>query len=118
MNKVYLLSVDEVKKYEKTDYFQLHPSITEAAVESDITSWYATYKANGATDYIWATRTMSENYPQQIYVVNSAVGKETFVEKNAAAAGHGIRPVLSISLDGLKLDGEGSSSNPYQIIFE
>lgn len=117
-NLVYILSIDEIKKYMNTDYFVLHPQITQSAINSDTTSWYNAYKGAGAADYIWATRTADKDFANSIYIVNSSVGKDTFVIKYAAASGFGIRPVIAISLKNCELKGDGTEKEPYSIMFE
>lgn len=114
---VYLLSVDEVNKYSELDFFKLHPQITAEAAANDETSWYNTYKDSGASDYIWATRSANEENGFEIYMVNSEIQSDTFSCKYAAGSGFGIRPVITVSLTGCTLSGDGSTASPYTFTF-
>ena len=117
---VSLLSVDEVMKYSEASEFILHPSVTKSAINSDATSWYATYSAYGYTDYIWATKTPYEGTAHQILAVDCAEAHELFTSLNAASSGLGIRPVICIrpeAIDGIEISGSGSKADPYRITY-
>lgn len=109
-DKVFLLSVDEINRYKDAVGFPLYTKPTQSAIDSDETSWYNTYVNSGAEDYIWATRTAVENTAHQIYAVNISLVDDFFTPQNAAAAGLGIRPAITISLDNCTVSGDGNDT--------
>lgn len=110
---VFLLTKDQVRTYALNGALNPSTTPTDAAIAADETNWYMSYKDSGATDYIWATATAVEGSACEIYHVNISLAEETFGTKNAAAAGHGIRPAICISPEVGSWAGDGSRQNPY-----
>ena len=111
---VFLLTKEQAEAYAADGSLRLETTPTEEAIAADETSWYRTYKAAGATDYIWATATAAEESACEIYYVDISLAKEKFGKKYAAAAGFGVRPAIRIFPENVSLEGDGSRQNPYR----
>lgn len=113
---VFLLTKEQVEKYEKEGVLNPSTTPTDAAIAADETNWYNSYKDSGLTDYIWATASAAEGSACDIYYVNVSAADEPFGVMPAAAAGYGIRPAIRIMTDEVSWEGDGSRQNPYRMV--
>ena len=114
-NGVFLLTMEQVREYALTGVLNPSATPTEEAIAADETSWYQGYKDSGATDYIWATASASEERTCDIYYVNISLAGDTFATKYAAASGFGVRPAICIATEEGHWEGDGSRQNPYRM---
>ena len=115
-NGVFLLTKEQVENYVGEGVLNPSTTPTEAAIAADETTWYRGYKESGATDYIWATASASEERVCDIYYVNISLAEDAFATKYAAASGFGVRPAICISPAEESWDGDGSRQNPYRMV--
>lgn len=114
-NGVFLLTKEQVETYAGAGVLNPSTTPTEEAIAADESSWYLGYKESGATDYIWATATASEERVCDIYYVNISLAEDAFATKYAAASGFGIRPAIRIFPAEENWAGDGSRQNPYRM---
>lgn len=112
---VFLLTKEQVRKYALAGVLNPSTTPTEAAIAADETTWYRGYKDSGATDYIWATASATEERACDIYYVNISLAEDTFATKYAAASGFGVRPAICIFTEAGSWEGDGSRQNPYRM---
>ncbi len=112
---VFLLTTEQAVKYAGEGTLRLETTPTEAAIAADETSWYKSYKASGATNYIWATSTAVDGSACKIYHVNTTLSEEVFGTLSAASAGFGVRPAIRIFPEGVAFTGDGSRQAPYRL---
>ncbi len=115
-DKVYLLSVDEVKKYLYNNNLLIFASPTQSAIDSDRSSFYKVALSYNTTYCNWALRTPDGTDSTSVLAVGfGASSKQDIITYYASASGFGIRPAVTISLEKLTVDGEGTADNPYTI---
>ncbi|NLO38245.1 MAG: toll/interleukin-1 receptor domain-containing protein [Ruminiclostridium sp.] len=114
-DRVFLLSVEEVKKYGSKETFQPFTKPTASAAASDKSIWLKSFISNGDTNYMWATRTPEATSSELLVAVLTGTGSSDITNYYAAASGFGIRPAVVIKPADFYLLGEGSSTNPYAI---
>lgn len=115
-DKVYLLSVDEVKKYLYNNNLLIFASPTQSAIDSDRSSFYKVALSYNTTYCNWALRTPDGADSTSVLAVGfGASSKQDIITYYASASGFGIRPAVTISLEQLTVDGEGTADNPYTI---
>lgn len=115
-DKVYLLSVDEVKKYLYDNNLLIFATPTQSAIDSDHSSFYKAALAYDTTYCNWALRTPDGKDSTSVMAVGFGINsKQDIITYYASASGFGIRPAVTISLEQLTVDGEGTADNPYTL---
>lgn len=115
---VYLLTIEEVDKYDRMGTLAVETDLTEAAVEANQSSWYQKYKESGAKGYIWATSTAATGSACEIYHVNTTLSEKVFNSLYAAASRFGVRPAIHIFPREEYWEGDGSSADPYRLVLK
>lgn len=118
LDKVFLLSIEQVKEYAEKGIFQPFTKPTASAAASDRSPWLKLFISNGYTNYIWATRTPVSTTSERLITVFTGDASYEFTNYYAAASGFGIRPAIVIKPSDYILKGEGSSANPYLLVSE
>ncbi|HYH04281.1 MAG TPA: DUF6273 domain-containing protein, partial [Bacillota bacterium] len=117
LDKVFLLSLAEVKKYLYDRKFSIFALPTPAALRSDKSTWTKAYRAAGINNYLWVLRTPDGTTSHLVCIVGTGKNEHYAIDaKYAAAAGLGIRPAMSVKLKGIKLTGNGSETEPYRLM--
>jgi len=114
-DKVFLLSIEEVKELSSKETFQPFTTPTASAAASDKSIWLKSFISNGDSNYIWATRTPLSITSDRLSAVLTGNRSTDFADYPAGASGFGIRPAIVIKPADFSLLGEGSSTNPYVI---
>ncbi len=114
-DRVFLLSIEEVKDFGSKDTFQPFTKPTASAAASDKSPWLKVFINNGESNYMWATRTPVSTSSELLVTVFTGNGSFDFTNYYAAASGFGIRPAIVIKPVNYTLQGEGSSTIPYII---
>lgn len=112
-DRVYLLSIEEVKEYADKGIFQPFTKPTASAAASDKSSWLKFFNANGHSNYIWCTRTPVSTASELVIVIYTGKASFEFKSYYAAASGFGLRPAIVIKPAAFTLQGEGTSQDPY-----
>lgn len=99
VDKVYLLSAEELVWFEEADV-SLVVKPTEAALEQDASDWYEVNVASyGVEDYCWWLRDSEPGGPAcEAYLVGSSYSGCTVYTEIVGLEGYGIRPALTIDL--------------------
>lgn len=117
-DKVYLLSIEEVKEYADKGIFQPFTKPTASAAASDNSFWLSVYSENGNSNYIWATRTPVSTASELVVTVYTGNDSFDFTSYYAASSGLGIRPAIVIKPDAFTVQGEGTSQDPFILKFQ
>ena len=97
-DRVYLLSVEELKWFEEAG-ISLFAVPTQAAVEQDESGWYLIEKDGyGVETYYWWLREPVEETASMCYMVGNGYWDQTTMQGNAGAEGYGIRPAITVDL--------------------
>lgn len=104
-DRVYLLSVEELKWFEEAGMSMLaEPG--EAAQKQDNSNWYKEYvrETMGNTNYCWWLREPVEGYSSKCYVVgNGYLEDNLWSDKNVGLEGFGIRPAVTVNLEKINI---------------
>ncbi|MDD5937135.1 MAG: TIR domain-containing protein [Clostridiales bacterium] len=115
-DKVYLLSVDEVKKFLYDQGLPIYAEPTQAAIDAGKSEYYTNGLQYDVTASIWALRTPNGADSYRVLGVERGIsGARDIFTYLASACGLGIRPAVTISIDKISVDGDGSEDNPYTI---
>ena len=97
-DKVFLLSVDELKWLEDANMNILtYP--TEECLEQDKSDWYeGEYEAHGSRTYCWWLRDPVEGFSAKCYMVGTEYYDNKIWEKEVGLEGYGIRPAITVDL--------------------
>lgn len=103
MDRVYLLSLDELKWFEDAGISQLAiPTI--AAMEQDKTEWYdVDLDVYGVKEYCWWLREPVENMSGKCYLVGNGYTEDNIRKENAGLEGFGVRPATTVDIESLSL---------------
>lgn len=97
-DKVYLLSLEELKWFEEACVSMLAVP-TQAAIEQDQSKWYAidvdTY---GVKEYTWWLREPLEGTSSKCYLVGNGYTEDNMRTENVGLEGYGIRPAVTVNL--------------------
>lgn len=97
-DKVYLLSLDELKWFEEAGINQLAEP-TDKAFELDESDWFiATSETYGVKEYYWWLRDAVEGYASKCYIVGNGYLENNIFERYVGLEGYGIRPAVTVSL--------------------
>ncbi|MCM1159937.1 MAG: DUF6273 domain-containing protein [Roseburia sp.] len=95
-DKVYLLSLEELKWFEDAD-MSLLAEPTQKAVANDGTKWYwYDRQIYSVKTYYWWLREPVKEASGKCYTVGSGKEEENIYKKNVAMEGFGIRPAITI----------------------
>ena len=98
MDKVYLLSLDELAWFEEAGISVLAVP-TQAAIEQDESGWYAVEKnAYGVEEYYWWLREPVAEVASKCYLVGNGYWEEETIQSNVGGEGFGIRPAITVDL--------------------
>lgn len=105
-DRVYLLSVEELKWFEEAGMSMLAEP-TKASVERDKTKWYENLyvdQSKGNTNYCWWLREPVEGYSSRCYLVGNGYLKDNlWSDKNVGVEGYGIRPAVTVNLEKINI---------------
>lgn len=97
-DKVFLLSMDELKWFEEANV-SLLAEPTEQAVEQDETYWYRDYCLGFGTQYhMWWLREPVEGSSSQCYLVGNGYQEENIYTWETGVESFGIRPAVTVDL--------------------
>lgn len=97
-DKVYLLSLDELKWFEDAG-IQVLAEPDDKALETDKTYWFNTLSGTyNIKEYYWWLRDATKEHSSMCYMVGNGYTQENIFEKNVGLEGYGIRPALTVSL--------------------
>ena len=95
-DKVYLLSMDELKWFEEAG-ISLLAEPTQAAIANDGTAWYwYDMEIFSLKTYYWWLREPVKGASGKCYVVGTGREEENIYKKDVAMEGYGIRPVITV----------------------
>ena len=98
MDRVYLLSLDELKWFEEAG-ISILATPTQAAVEQDKSNWYAVdFSEYGIKEYCWWLREPVEGMASKCYMVGNGYYEENLRQENVGLEGFGVRPALTVDL--------------------
>lgn len=98
MDRVYLLSLDELQWFEEAG-ISILATPTQAAVEQDKSNWYAVdLSAYGVKEYCWWLREPVEGMASKCYMVGNGYYEENLRQENVGLEGFGIRPAITVDL--------------------
>lgn len=116
-DKVFLLSLDEVQKYLYNNNLLIFAEPTQSAIDSDKSSYYKSYLAYNTKYCPWLLRTPYGASAHQILAVSAGISNTADIWNfSAASCGIGVRPAITISLDNVSLEGDGTKENPFIVI--
>lgn len=100
-DKVFLLSLDELKWLEEADV-SIFAIPTQAAVDQDKTGWYGAYSLDyGVDSYFWWLREPVTDCPSQCYIVSNGFRGDLTRKETVGVEGFGIRPAITIDIQAL-----------------
>lgn len=95
-DKVYLLSLEELKWFEEAG-ISLLAEPTEAAVTGDGTGWYLLdMEIYSEKAYYWWLREPVKEASAKCYLVGNGIEEENIYKKDVSMEGFGIRPVITV----------------------
>lgn len=95
-DKVYLLSLDELKWFEEAG-MSLLAEPTQAAIANDGTEWYLyDMQIYPVKTYYWWLREPVKEASAKCYIVGSGKEEENIYKEDVAMEGFGIRPVITV----------------------
>lgn len=116
-DKVFLLSLDEVQRYLFKNNLLIFAEPTQSAIDSDKSSYYKAYLAYDTKYCPWLLRTPNGASAHEILAVGPGISNTADIWCfSAASCGLGIRPAITISLDRIRLDGDGTKDNPFFVV--
>lgn len=116
-DKVFLLSLEEVQKYLYNNNLLIFAKPTQSAIDSDKSSYYKSYLAYDTKYCPWFLRTPSGASAHEVLAIGAGISNTADIKHyNAAAGGLGIRPAITISLDRVNFNGEGTKEKPYIVV--
>ena len=97
-DKVYLLSLDELKWFEDAG-IQVLAEPSEKAFELDKCDWFTSLSGTyGVKEYYWWLRDAVKEYSSMCYLVGNGYTEENIFERNVGLEGYGIRPAITVSI--------------------
>lgn len=98
-DKVYLLSLEELKWFEEAG-ISLLAEPTKAAIANDGTSWYVMdMEMYSEKAYYWWLREPVKEASAKCYIVGNGMEEENIYKKNVSMEGFGIRPVITVNVE-------------------
>ena len=98
-DKVYLLSLEELKWFEEAG-ISLLAEPTKAAIANDDTSWYVMdMEMYSEKAYYWWLREPVKEASAKCYIVGNGMEEENIYKKNVSMEGFGIRPVITVNVE-------------------
>lgn len=102
MDKVYLLSLEELKWFEDAGISMLAVP-TQAAVEQDKSFWYTVdQQAYGIDTYCWWLREPVEGMASKCYMVGNGYHENNIRMEEVGLEGFGVRPAITVNLEKVK----------------
>lgn len=100
-DRVFLLSMDELKWFEEAGMTVLAKP-TEEARRQDDTDWYEAYSLDiGMENFYWLLREPVADSASKIYCVGDGCTEENIFERQAGVEGFGIRPAITVDINKL-----------------
>lgn len=100
-DRVYLLSLDELKWFEDAGISMLAEP-TQAAVENDDSKWYDSFlQSYSIKEHYWWLREPVEGYSSKCYVVGNGYLEDNIFDLNVGLEGYGIRSAITVYIDKL-----------------
>lgn len=100
-DRVFLLSMDELKWFEEAEMTVLAKP-TEEARRQDDTDWYEAYSLDiGMENFYWLLREPVADSASKIYCVGDGYTEENIFERQAGVEGFGIRPAITVDVNKL-----------------
>lgn len=112
-DKVFLLSVKEVKEYMVDEYLEVKTGVSELAIAADESSWYKDLKSQTGGDYMWWLRTPKATSDTEMCVVGTK--GDIIYNEYAKQPGVGVRPAMYITTKEKVVSGTGKEDDPYRI---
>lgn len=104
-DRVYLLSRDELSLLDEADV-SVYALPTQSAVDQDQSGWFSLnvneYKVR---DHYWWLREPNTDTASEVYIVNNSYTGERIFSHNVGLEGYGVRPVMTVDLTAVELDG-------------
>lgn len=104
-DRVYLLSRDELSLLDEADV-SVYALPTQSAVDQDQSGWFSLnvneYKVR---DHYWWLRELNTDTASEVYIVNNSYTGERIFSHNVGLEGYGVRPVMTVDLTAVELDG-------------
>lgn len=104
-DRVYLLSRDELALLDEADV-SVYALPTQSAVDQDQSGWFSLnvneYKVR---DHYWWLREPNTDTASEVYIVNNSYTGERIFSHNVGLEGYGVRPVVTVDLTAVELDG-------------
>lgn len=104
-DRVYLLSRDELSLLDEADV-SVYALSTQSAVDQDQSGWFSLnvneYKVR---DHYWWLREPNTDTASEVYIVNNSYTGERIFSHNVGLEGYGVRPVMTVDLTAVELDG-------------
>ena len=98
MDRVYLLSLDELQWFEEAGISTLAIP-TEAAIAQDTSNWYILdLNEFGVKESCWWLRDAVPDAGSKCYMVGNGYSQDNIIERDAGLEGFGIRPALTVDL--------------------
>lgn len=98
-DKVYLLSLEELKWFEEAG-ISLLAEPTQAAIANDGTEWYLSdMEIYEEKAYYWWLREPVKEASAKCYIVGNGIEEENIYKKDVSMEGFGIRPVITVYTD-------------------
>ena len=100
-DKVYLLSLEEVKWFEDAGMSVLAEP-TQAAIDNDGTTWYKDdMEIFSVTAHYWWLREPVKEASSRCYIVGNGNREQLIYDRNVGLEGYGIRPAITVYVDKL-----------------
>lgn len=100
-DRVYLLSLDELKWFEEAGISMLAEP-TQAAINNDDAKWYEMYLQNySVKEHYWWLREPEKEYSSKSYLVGNGYLEDNIFSATVGLEGYGIRPAITVYVDKL-----------------
>lgn len=97
-DRVYLLSLDELKWFDEAKISKFTEP-TEKAIANDESKWWLVdFNEFNIRESVWWLREPVEGFSSKCYIVGTGNTKQLLREENAGLEGYGVRPALTVDL--------------------
>lgn len=101
-DRVYLLSVDELKWFDNAKISKF-AFPTDKAIENDESMWWLLdHNEFNIDESVWWLRDPVDGFSSKCYIVDNGYTKNLLREVNAGLEGYGVRPALTVDLQKVK----------------